>query len=77
MNSRQANIIAMAKRLNLDVLDVEITGGSHYRMRLQNSLGMRAFFIFAYSTSDKARADKNNTAKLRRFAEGQDPRPQR
>lgn len=77
MNSRQSNIITMAKRMNLDVLDLEITGGNHYRIRVVNSLGMRAFFIFANSTSDKARAEKNNLAKLRRFAEGQDPRPQR
>lgn len=77
MNSRQSNIVSMAKRLNLDVMDLKTTGGGHYRMQVQNSLGMRAFFIFAYSTSDKARADKNNTAKLRRFAEGQDPRTPR
>ncbi len=77
MKAIQRNIINLAKRFSLEVIDFKQTGGDHYKMQLRNALGMQAFFIFANSTSDKARAEKNNAAKLRRFAEGQDPRTQR
>lgn len=75
MKSTQRSLINLAKRFNLEVIRFDHTGGAHYRLRLKNSLGEEAFFIFANSCSDNRRAVRNNESILRRFAEGTfDPR---
>lgn len=75
MKSNHRDLINLAKRMQLEVVGLEMTGGDHYRMRLKNTHGTEAFFVFANSCSDNKRAHKNNESLLRRFAEGlYDPR---
>lgn len=70
MKATQRQIIDLAKKAGLTVLDLSQTGGDHFKLSVQNSIGSKAFFVFANTCSDNKHASKNNQSLLRRFAAG-------
>lgn len=70
MKSTQRDAIKLAKGCGLEVLSLEHTGGTHYKLSVKNKDGNVAFFVMANTASDKVHATRNNTALLRKFAAG-------
>ncbi|MBU3577546.1 hypothetical protein [Polynucleobacter sp. UK-Kesae-W10] len=69
MKSGQRDAMQMARKEGLEVLSVEITGGTHYKLNVKNKSGDVAFFILG-STSSDIRALRKRESLFRRFAKG-------
>lgn len=70
MKSTKRQLIQEAIKCGLEVLNVELSGGDHYRLRLKNAHGVEANFIAPNSCSDNRRATLNRESVYRRFAKG-------
>lgn len=61
----------IAKRHNLKVLSLGLTGSTHYKLTLQRSDGGTMFFITALTTSDR-KSLYNLESRIKRFSLGQE-----
>lgn len=67
--SRRNDIKDMVAKAGLAVVEIA-SQRCHFKVTVARPDGFAAMFVFAVTTSDNKRADKNNFARLKRFACG-------
>jgi hypothetical protein len=67
MTRRERDIRALVADTGLRLLSLTVTGGGHYRVRVQAADGRTQVF-FVSATPSCRRGEKNNAALIRRFA---------